>query len=34
MVGAVRKARFPAMSDAERNLCGLVTLDYPVVFEP
>lgn len=34
MVGEVRKARFPAMGDAERDLCGLVTLDYPVVFEP
>lgn len=34
MVAEVKKARFPAMSDAERDLCGLVTLDYPLVFEP
>jgi hypothetical protein len=34
LVTEVCKARFPAMSDAERNLCGLITLDYPVDFEP
>jgi hypothetical protein len=34
MVTELRKARFPAMSDAEVDLCGLVKMSYPVVFEP
>jgi hypothetical protein len=34
MVEALRRVRYPAMSDAERDLCGLITLTYPVVFEP
>jgi hypothetical protein len=34
MVTELRKARFPAMSDGEVELCGLVKMSYPVVFEP
>lgn len=34
MVTELRKARFPAMSDEEVDLCGLVKLSYPVVFAP
>jgi len=34
MVTELRKVRFSAMSDEEVDLCGLVKLSYPVVFEP
>ena len=34
MVEAMRKVRFPSMSDAERDLCGLFSFNYPVMFEP
>lgn len=34
MVTEFRKARFPAMSDEELDLCGLLKMSYPVVFEP
>lgn len=34
LIERVREVRWPAMSTAERDLCGLVSLNYPVVFEP
>lgn len=34
MVTELRKARFPAMSNEEVDLCGLIEMSYPVVFEP
>ena len=34
LIEAVREVRWPAMSTAERDLCGLFSLNYPVVFEP
>lgn len=34
MVDELRKVRYPAMSNEERDLCGLSSLSYPVVFEP
>jgi hypothetical protein len=34
MVEAVRKIRYPAISQEERDFCGLTSLNYPVTFEP
>jgi hypothetical protein len=34
MVTELRKVHFPAMSDEEVDLCGLIKMSYPVVFEP
>jgi hypothetical protein len=34
MVLVMRTVRYPAMSDEERDFCGLLRLSYPVVFEP
>ena len=34
MAEALRGIRYPAMSDDERDLCGLITITYPVVLEP
>jgi hypothetical protein len=34
MVEVLRKVRYPAMSNEERDLCGLIKLTYPVIFEP
>jgi len=34
LIEAIREIRWPGMSTAERDLCGLISLDYPVVFEP
>ncbi|HSO32149.1 MAG TPA: hypothetical protein VLT33_06530 [Labilithrix sp.] len=34
MVGVMQQVRFPAMSDAERDFCGLFSFNYPVIFEP
>jgi len=31
---ALLGVRYPAMSDDERDLCGLITITYPVVREP
>ncbi len=33
MVDALSKAQWPGMSNEEAKLCGLLTLNYPVVFE-
>jgi hypothetical protein len=34
ILGEVRRVRYPATSDEDVELCGLVTLSYPFVFEP
>ncbi len=34
MVEEMKRLRFGAMSDEERDFCGLITLAYPVTFEP
>ena len=34
MVEAMRRVRYPAQTDAEVDLCGLLAFQYPVTFEP
>jgi outer membrane biosynthesis protein TonB len=34
ILGEVRRVRYPAMSGEDVALCGLITLNYPVRFEP
>ena len=34
MVEEIRKVRYPAMSDFDRDFCGLFSFNYPVTFEP
>jgi hypothetical protein len=34
ILGEIRRAHYPPMSDGDVDLCGLMTLNYPVVFEP
>jgi hypothetical protein len=34
MLDVLRGLRWEGMSKAERDLCGLISLHYPVVFEP
>ncbi len=33
MVEAIREVRFPAGGQADRDMCGLISLHYPVVFK-
>lgn len=34
MVEAMRKVTYPAMSNEEVTMCGLLSFNYPVMFEP
>jgi hypothetical protein len=34
ILGEMIKVFYPSMSDDERNLCGLISLSYPLTFEP
>lgn len=34
MLDAIHKVRYPAVTDADVDFCGLMTLSYPVTFEP